>query len=263
VFLSRGRPFDTAGWFVLALSAALAVWSWGRLFRAVVELTSEPVLWVMFRIRGTGPGLKSIPRTGACVVIANHACWVDPFFLAKVFPRPLTPVMTSRFYDLPVIRRFMRVFCAVRVPETTFRKEAPELQEVIAALDRGECVVLFPEGYLRRSADRPLKRFGQGVWQILKARPNTPVYATWIEGGWESYTSFFNGPPMKNKKPDFRRPIGVGVSDAATVPPELLADHLRTRVHLMNLVSQARVHLGLEPLPAFTLADKHDEPEAE
>jgi 1-acyl-sn-glycerol-3-phosphate acyltransferase len=149
------------------------------------------------------------------------------------------------------------------VPEKALKKDAPEVQEAIAALDRGECVVIFPEGYLRRTEDRPLRRFGQGVWQILKARPNTPVFAAWIEGAWGSYTSYFNGPPTKNKKKDFRRPIGVGMSAAVTIPPEELDEHLRTRLHLMNLVSEARKHLGLEPLPRFELLAKADEPEDE
>ena len=55
--------------------------------------------------------------------------------------------------------------------------------------------MVFPEGYLRRTEDRPLRRFGQGVWQILKARPDTPVFTAWIEGNWGSYTSYANGPP--------------------------------------------------------------------
>jgi 1-acyl-sn-glycerol-3-phosphate acyltransferase len=172
-------------------------------------------------------------------------------------------MMTSRFYDLPVMRRLMVVFSVIRVPEKALKKDAPEIQEAIAALDRGECVVVFPEGYLRRTEDRPLRRFGQGVWQILKARPNTPVFAAWIEGGWGSYTSYANGPPTKNKKKDFRRPIGIGVSAAVTVPPDLLEEHIRTRLHLMNLVSEARKHLGLELLPPFALPEKADDNEGE
>ena len=260
-FISRGRPFDVAEWFVLAVAVALGGWAWARLFRPLFELAVEPVLWAMYRIRRTGPGLTGFPRTGACLVIANHACWLDPVFLAKVLPRATTPMMTSRFYDLPVISRLMVAFGVIRVPERALKKDAPEIQEAIAALDRGECVVIFPEGYLRRTEDRPLRRFGQGVWQVLKARPNTPVFAVWIEGGWGSYTSYFNGPPTKNKRKDVRRPIGVGVSAAVTVPPEVLGEHLRTRTHLMNLVSEARRHLGSDPLPAFALPEKTDEPD--
>jgi 1-acyl-sn-glycerol-3-phosphate acyltransferase len=257
-FVVRGRPFDWAGYYVLAIAAVLTVWAWARLFRPVFEITCEPVVWLMYRIRGAGPGRADFPRTGPCIVIANHACWLDPLFLAKVIPRPITPMMTARFYDLPVIRRLMVAFGVIRVPEKALKKDAPEVREAVAALDRGECVVIFPEGYLRRSEDRVLRRFGQGVWQILKARPDTPVFGCWIEGAWGSYTSYFNGPPTKNKKKDFRRPIAVGVSAATAVPPEALADHLRTRIHLMNLVASARAHAGLPPLPPFELPARDD-----
>jgi 1-acyl-sn-glycerol-3-phosphate acyltransferase len=256
--VERGRPFDGAEWVVLGAAAALVGVAWARLFRPAFELALEPVLWAAYRIRWAGPGLTRFPPTGPCLILANHGCWFDPIFLAKVFPRPITPMMTSRFYDLPVIRRLVTAFGVIRVPEKALKKDAPEVREAIAALDRGECVVIFPEGYLRRTADRPLRRFGQGVWQVLKARPSTPVYATWIEGGWGSFTSYFNGPPTKNKKKDFRRPVGVGVSAPVAVPSAELEDHLRTRIHLMNLVGEARKHIGLPPLPPFALPSAAD-----
>lgn len=256
LFVARGRPFDAAEWFVLLAAVALVGWSWARLFRPAFEVALEPVCWLAYRIRWRGPGFAAFPRTGPCLVIANHACWLDPIFLVKVLPRPITPMMTSGFYDLPVIRTLMVKFGVIRVPDRALKKEAPELQEAIAALDRGECVVIFPEGYLRRSSDRELRRFGQGVWKILKERPNTPVFAAWVEGGWGSYTSHHNGLPTKNKKPDFRRRIDIGMLAAVTVPPDVLDGHLATRTHLMNLVSAARAHAGLEPLPPFELPAK-------
>ena len=119
-------------------------------------------------------------------------------------------------------------------------------------------MVIFPEGYLRRTEERPLRRFGQGVWQILQARPDTPIFACWIEGSWGSFMSYFNGLPTKNKKKDVRRPIGIGMSAPITIPPEELEEHLRTRIHLMNVVLAAREHLGLPPVPPFELAAKED-----
>ncbi len=255
----RGWPYPAAEWLVLTVSILLTVWSVVKLFRPFFEISLEPLMWLMYRIRWAGPGFQSFPSTGSCLVIANHACWLDPIFLAKVLPRPITPMMTSKFYDLPVLRRLMVSFGIIRVPDQLLKKDAPEIQEAIAALDRGECVVIFPEGYLRRTDTRPLRRFGQGVWQILQARPDTPVFATWIEGGWGSYTSYANGPPTKNKKPDLRRPIGVGMAAAVVVPRELLVEHLAARIYLMNLVSQARTHIGLDPLPPFTLPEKTEE----
>jgi 1-acyl-sn-glycerol-3-phosphate acyltransferase len=257
-FVLAERPFTAAGYFILAISVSLLAWATTRLFRPLFELTLEPVLWVSYAVRGRGPGLVEFPRTGPCLVMANHACWLDPIFLAKVLPRPITPMMTARFYDKPVIRRFMVAFGVIRVPEKAMKKDAPEIGEAIAALDRGECVVIFPEGYLRRIEECVLRRFGQGIWQILQARPDTPVYACWIEGGWGSYMSYFNGPPTKNKRKDVRRPIGVAVAAPVRVPPEVLENHLPTRIHLMNLVLGARAHLDLPPLSPFELPAKEE-----
>ena len=123
------------------------------------------------------------------------------------------------------------------------------MQVAIAALDRGECVVLFPEGFLRRKEEKPLKQFGQGLWLILKDRPTTPVVVCWIEGGWGSYFSYFKGPPTKNKKLDFRRPIDIAVSTPQIVPADLITDeHRGLRTHVMQMCLDARRYLGLEAL---------------
>ena len=83
----------------------------------------------------------------------------------------------------------------------------------------------------------------------------TPVFACWIEGGWGSYFSFKGGPPTKNKRPDFRRPIRIGVVGPFTVDPAMLADHMATRTFLMRQVNAAREPLGLEPLPLAALPE--------
>ena len=123
----------------------------------------------------------------------------------------------------------------------------PELQTAIDALDAGKCIVIFPEGRMRRREDLPLKMFGQGVWHILKERPNTPVVICWIEGGWGSFFSYFNGPPTKNKKIDFLHPIAIGLGEPHVIDPEVLADHRKTRQYLMEQCIDARKYLGLEP----------------
>lgn len=253
--------------FTLGAGLALGVaagFAWVRLFRAAFELGVETAAWPLYRIRTVGPGLADIPRGGPCLVVANHACWFDPLFLGKSIPRPITPMMTSVFYDLPVLRWLMvNVFHTIRVEEKALRQGVPpEIGEAVAALDRGECVVLFPEGYLRRSDDRPLKRFGRGVWHILGLRPDTPVYTCWIEGAWGSFTSYRGGKPTKGKRLDFWRRIDVAIPEPITVTPDELAHHLKARQALMNRVLAARALLGLPELPAY-LPQTKDEGEGE
>jgi 1-acyl-sn-glycerol-3-phosphate acyltransferase len=247
---------------LLGGGSLLTAYAWLRLFRPLFELGVEPLVRVGYRIRGRGPGMTAVPYHGPVLVIANHACWWDPLFLADVIPRPITPMMTSAFYDIWFLRPFMvHTFGVIRVAEVAVRRDAPEIREAVAALDAGKCVVIFPEGWLRRKDEQFLRRFGRGVWEILRERPDTPVVACWIEGGWGSWTSYRGGPPTVGKRPDVRRPIEVGVSAPTTVKPDVLAHHLRTRVHLMNEVLAARTHLGLPPAPPIELPVREDEGE--
>jgi len=260
--LADRAPTDGfAPFAALAAAVLFAIWSWTFLNRAAAELFFETPLTIMYAVRCGGPGLNTVPVLGPVLVIGNHACWFDPTFVSKGLPRPATPMMTARFYKIWFLRPVLKyVFRVIVVLETPIRREAPELRLAIAALDRGDCVMLFPEGYLRRKEEVPLRRFGQGVWQILKERPETPVVACWVEGGWGAWCSFYNGPPTKNKRIDFRRPMRVGMSVAEAVPAELLDDHLRTRIYLMNRVRAVRATLGLPELANVELPSRQDEP---
>jgi 1-acyl-sn-glycerol-3-phosphate acyltransferase len=256
--LPASKPF--VGIVVFGLCAIGAIVSWIEFFRPAMELLMEWILWPMYRITATGPGLHLMPLKGPVLVIANHAAWFDPLWLDKIVPFPSTPMMTSKFFDLPLIGWFVRkVMGAVRVPDVVMRKNAPEIADVIAALDRDECVSVFPEGWLRRKEEQEMRRFGRGIWQILKARPFVPVFACWIEGGWGSFVSHRNGPPMTNKKIDFRRPITIAVLEPFTIDAATLETHMATRTALMKKVLEARAVFGLPPYDPFKLPVREEE----
>ncbi len=247
---SRGSlPAEALVWFLAAATALAAAYAWWVFRREVVEQLVELVFAVMYRFRPHGPGLHSFPLSGPVLVVANHSSWMDPMWLAKVIPRSLIPMTTSDFFDKPLLRWSMVYIAdAIRVEASRFRREVPELAKAVAALDQGKCLVLFPEGELRKREDRPLKRFGQGIWHILRERPQTPVVVCWLEGGWGSYFSYFQGPPTKNKPLDFRRPVDIVVAAPQPVPPDILEDQARTRQYLMQQCLALRETLGLPPV---------------
>jgi len=252
-------------WTLVVAAAAGALVAWRVLLRETVEQLGEVLLGLMYRIRVRGPGHFQIPLRGSLLVIANHTAWFDPLWLAKVLPRRLTPMMTSKFFDLPILHWLMsNVAGAIRVPVAPFRREAPELQEAVAVLDGGGCVLIFPEGSMKRHPEQSLRHFGQGVWRILRQRPQTPVVVCWIEGGWGSYTSYCGGPPAVNKRLDFRRLIQIALETPVPLDPALLANQQATRNVLMRACLNARRHLGLQPLPlqpGTAERSEHDSPD--
>jgi 1-acyl-sn-glycerol-3-phosphate acyltransferase len=235
--------------FLAALAAGGAAFAWWHLMPQAVEQILEILLRPMYRVRTHGPGRDLIPRRGPLLVVANHAAYLDPFWLCKVLPRKATPMMTSAFYDLPFIRWSMvHIVGAIRVPVARFRREAPELRDAVALLRQGGCVLIFPEAQLRRREDQLLRKFGQGVWRILQELPDVPVVVCWIEGGWRSFTSYWNGPPMRGKPLDWARRIDIAFEKPQTLDPALLADHHLTRQYLMRACLECRRYLGL-PVP--------------
>jgi 1-acyl-sn-glycerol-3-phosphate acyltransferase len=237
--------------FLAVLSGVGALIAWIVLFSQALEVVVELVIELMYRVHARGPGADQLPHRGPLLLVANHAAYLDPFWIAKVVPRQVRPMMTSAFYDLPVVRWLSRhVARAIRVPYGSFRREAPELKEAIAALRAGECVVIFPEGMLRRSEHINLRALGRGVWQILHELPDTPVSICWVEGSWGSYFSFKNGPPGQGKPFDRFRPIDIAFTEPRPLDPGLLGDHLATRAWLRQAVLNSRGYLDLPVLPA-------------
>jgi 1-acyl-sn-glycerol-3-phosphate acyltransferase len=236
-------------WFVAAVAALAVAAAWWVLLRQAIEQMTEIVLWPLYRIHAHGPGVGKVPPRGPLLVVANHTAYLDPLWVGKVLPRRLTPMMTSVFYDRPTLRWLMvHIVGAIRVQASGYRREVPEIQEAVAALDRGACLVIFPEGSLRRREDQPLRQFGQGVWRILKERPKTPVLVLWIEGGWGSYFSYRGGPPGTNKRMDWWRSIDVAIGEARPLDPALLEDQRETRAYLVQTCRESRRFLGLEAL---------------
>jgi 1-acyl-sn-glycerol-3-phosphate acyltransferase len=236
---------NAAFWVCLVLTGTCMVMAWCVFLREWFEQLVEFLLWPCYRIRLHGPGAKCVPERGPLLVIANHASWLDPVWLIKALPRRLTPLMTSIYFDRPVLRWLMtHVVPAIRVQAGGFRRETPEIEQAVRVLDGGEGVLLFPEGMVRRREDVLLRAFGRGTWRMLRERPATPVLVCWIEGGWGSFTSYANGPPLRNKWLDWRRPIDIAVGEPCVLPPELLADQRATREYLWKACLDARRHLA-------------------
>jgi 1-acyl-sn-glycerol-3-phosphate acyltransferase len=235
----------TRAWILLLIATVALMLIMYIFRREMLESFTELIFLPLYRFKVLGPGVGRFPQYGPVIVVANHAAFFDPLWVGKVIPRQLTPMMTSVYFDKPFLHFLCKdIINAIRVQQVARRKEMPpELMEAVARLDRGECLLIFPEGRMRKSDDELLKRFGQGIWHILKDRPRTPVVPLWIEGGWGSFVSHADGtPPLakKNKWLDWNRRITIVLGEPLTLPAPVLEQHQNTRQYLMDAVLQCR-----------------------
>jgi acyl carrier protein len=174
-----------AGYFwTLAGLCLLAVWnllvitptlSWRHALARAVARVMRRALFFPLRVEG----LERFGGMGPCVVVANHASYLDGFVLTSIIPGEACYVvkreLAGQFFARVLLKRlgaeFVERFDAQRGVEDTTR-----LLQVVRA---GRRVVFFPEGTLTRVPG--LQPFRMGAFMVA-AQAGTPVVPVGIRG---------------------------------------------------------------------------------
>jgi 1-acyl-sn-glycerol-3-phosphate acyltransferase len=125
-----------------------------RAFHAAIQPLLSGVLHVHYR-RVTAGGLERIPRVGPALVVANHPCtWTDALTLLVVLRRRLHFIVESPQFRPWPRALFLRLFGGLPIyfPGTSWdfdERNEETFRRCEALVDRGEVVILFPEGISR------------------------------------------------------------------------------------------------------------------
>jgi 1-acyl-sn-glycerol-3-phosphate acyltransferase len=136
----------------------------------------------------SGPSVRfagNESRWGQSIYFANHSSHLDFVVLWAVLPghvRARTrPVAAKDYWETGKLRRFMasQVFRAVLVDRATSNlgQLRAEMEQLIAALDAGDSLILFPEG--TRGSGKEIGPFKSGLDYLARQRPDVdliPVY---------------------------------------------------------------------------------------
>lgn len=136
---------------------------WSALFYdAAVVLTRLLVYWPTGGIRGYGR--KNVPRRGPVIIAPNHVSHLDPPAVALTCPRRLRFMAKEELFRNPLFGALLRACRAFPVRRGTGDTEA--IRWTLASLERGEAVLMFPEG--TRGDARQLGFVNRGVVMIAK-----------------------------------------------------------------------------------------------
>lgn len=133
--------------------------------------------------RAIWQGIEPAPRQR--VYFANHSSNADFVLLWTVLPAPLRrqtrPVAALDYWLTSPLRAFIGrdVFNAVLIDRRPERRAEDPVAQMVAALDQGASLILFPEGK-RNSSDDPLLPFKSGLYHLATARPEVDLVPVWI-----------------------------------------------------------------------------------
>lgn len=152
---------------MLASLIAFAITSGSRL------LTGARALWL-------GCTAQPVQR----LYYANHSSHGDFVLLWASLPaelrRSTRPVAGADYWLSGSVRRYLiqRVFNAVLVDRQRASPDSNPLQPMLDALDRGDSLILFPEG--TRNLEDGLLPFKSGLYHLARTRPGVELIPVWI-----------------------------------------------------------------------------------
>ena len=116
---------------------------------------------------------------GPLILAANHRSFLDPFIIGCCLRRPIYFVAKQELFDNRLQGWFLN--CLGAFPVRRGESDEESVATALALLERGEAVVIFPEGTRIRhgSVDRP--RRGVGRLALESGAPVVPVAVTGSE----------------------------------------------------------------------------------
>jgi glycerol-3-phosphate dehydrogenase (NAD(P)+) len=157
--------------------------------RGVNPLVYWPVRWVLktfilayFRLRRLGR--EHIPD-GGVLLAANHRSFLDPFAIGCCLPRPIYFAAKEELFRNPLVGWFLN--CMGAFPVRRGASDEESVDTALALLERGEAVVIFPEGTRITAGSLARPKRGVGRLALQSGAPVVPIAITGSErarNGW-------------------------------------------------------------------------------
>lgn len=134
-------------------------------------------------VRAEWRGTEPVARQR--VYYANHVSNADMPMIWACLPthirRRTRPVAAADYWLKTPLRAFVgpEVFNCVLIDRRPEARSEDPLEAILAALDEGSSLILFPEGN-RNMGNDPLLPFRAGLYNIARARPEIDLVPTWV-----------------------------------------------------------------------------------
>ncbi len=178
----------------------------------------RPFVRLVYKVKVEG--LENLPREGGVIVAPNHLSYVDVVLLSVISPRPMRTMAWGGFTRYAFFRAIFRVFGTLPV---TPERAKTAMKEAVELLQKGDAVLIFPEGQISRTGE--LQTIAGG-FNLMARHSGAPVVPVHLGGIWGSIFSFERGKFFW--KTPLRLPYPVAIRFGKALPAnEATVDNLR------------------------------------
>ncbi|MGD0198126.1 MAG: lysophospholipid acyltransferase family protein [Solirubrobacteraceae bacterium] len=137
----------------------------------IVRGILQPIFHVYFRL--SRYGTEHVPKEGPVILASNHRSFLDPLVIGTLSRRPVYYVAKKEHFLHPVRGWVMSRLGAFPVDRGSGDAQAMETARQI--LERGDCVVIFPEGTRTRPGPLGQPHRGVGRLALQTGAPVVPI----------------------------------------------------------------------------------------
>ncbi|WP_435099543.1 AMP-binding protein [Arhodomonas sp. AD133] len=144
-------------------------WRWW-LARRCVRLAAA-----MTGIRIQREGIEHLTDCGPCVLVANHASYLDALVLTAALPRDFRYLAKRELGRNALVRVLLRRLGTLFVERLDPQAASEDTQQAFVAIERGDSLAVFPEGTLHRGAGLGAFHMGAFVAAVRNGIAVVPV----------------------------------------------------------------------------------------
>jgi 1-acyl-sn-glycerol-3-phosphate acyltransferase len=135
---------------------------------------------IAFRVRYSG--CANVPRTGGALLVANHQSHLDPPIIGAGCPRQMSYLARLTLFRFSPFGWILQSVGAIPIDRDG--SALAGIRATLEALQRGEMVLVFPEG--TRTRDGDLGVFKPGL-ALVARRAKVPIIPAAIEGAYHAW----------------------------------------------------------------------------
>jgi len=177
----------------LIINHLYAAWCWvcfvllaGVTWLALYMLPTPRLRWrfmhntvrILAGITGTPfhvEGLEQVLPNKPCVLVANHASYLDGYVLVGTIPHPFSFVAKAELKQKPAVYRFLKRIGVLFVERLDKQKAAADAKNIALAARDKNAVMFFPEGTFKRMPGLLPFHMGAFVTAVENEVPVIPV----------------------------------------------------------------------------------------